>query len=131
MDKIASFETEFLSFPLKADFFLKGEGIIVEIIGPNDHIGGIGVGFPYIRKNGDPSANSSCISIPSHRDVDLAGVIARKVARTTRKESIAILGMHFPDISPSQIEEFSQFLEQWITEISEDINSVLSSRTKE
>ena len=84
--KIAFFEREFSSQKISITVFYKKNGLIMDICGPNDHLGGIGIGIPYIRKNGDESANFHCISIPSHRDSELAGSFARIISKITRKK---------------------------------------------
>ncbi|NHJ02019.1 MAG: hypothetical protein EAX86_07720 [Candidatus Heimdallarchaeota archaeon] len=131
MKKIATFESEYLRFKIKGIFYLKGDGLVVEIIGPNDHLGGIGVGFPYTRRNGDNSANCNSFSVPSHRDGELAGLIARLIAKNTRKNTIVLLGIHFPHISRSAINDFIKFIEDWISNISRQITPVLDSNIEE
>ena len=127
MKKIAFFEREFSSQKISITVFYKKDGLIIDICGPNDHLGGVGIGIPYIRKNGDESANFHCISIPSHRDSELAGSIARIISKITRYPTIAILGVHFPGISRTQISELTIFFENWGIEIGNRVVIELSS----
>ena len=114
LKEIAKFSTKHLSYQLLATVFSKESGIIVDISGPNDHLGGIGVGIPYQRKNGEYSANSHCISFPSHRDGELASSLARIIAKITRFNTIVILGIHIPEITKVQLKEITRLLEEWV-----------------
>lgn len=106
-------ETEYSSYQLIASVFIKKQGLIIDITGPDDHLGGVGIGIPYIRKNGDESANFHCISFPSHRDGELAGIIARGIAKITRCHTVVLLGIHFPELSKPQLDELIHFFEEW------------------
>ncbi|MHA2226076.1 MAG: prenylated flavin chaperone LpdD [Candidatus Hodarchaeales archaeon] len=127
MKKIAFFEREFSLQKISITVFYKKDGLILDICGPNDHLGGVGIGIPYIRKNGDESASFHCISIPSHRDSELAGSIARIISKITRFPAVTILGVHFPGISQSQISELTSFFETWVFDIGKRLVMELSS----
>lgn len=114
LKEIAKFSTKYLSYQLLATVFSKGSGIIVDISGSNDHLGGVGIGIPYQRKNGENSANSHCISFPSHRDGELASSLARIIAKITRLHTIVLLGIHIPEISRCQLREITRLLEEWV-----------------
>ncbi|MFX0050631.1 MAG: hypothetical protein ACFFAJ_04780 [Candidatus Hodarchaeota archaeon] len=106
-------KTEYSSYQLIASVFMKKEGLIIDITGPNDHLGGVGIGIPYIRKNGDESANFHCISFPSHRDGELAGILAQAIAKITRHHTVVLLGIHFPELSKSQLDDLIHFFREW------------------
>ena len=118
MKKLAQFESNFDSFQLFANVYSKQNCLIIDVVTPNEHLGGIGVGLPYLRANGAKSANFHCISIPAHRDAELAGKLARIIAKNTEVPVIVLLGIHIPNISKSQILKLSQFFEKWFAEIS-------------
>ncbi|MFX0207974.1 MAG: hypothetical protein ACFFDT_18455 [Candidatus Hodarchaeota archaeon] len=113
MKELITFETEYSSYKLKASVFIKKEGLIIDITGPNDHLGGVGIGLPYLRGNGEESANFHCISFPSHRDGELAAIIARVIAKITRYHTVVLLGIHFPELSKSQLDEVIHFFKEW------------------
>ncbi|UCE12930.1 MAG: PilZ domain-containing protein [Candidatus Heimdallarchaeota archaeon] len=117
MKEIASFTTNYSSYQIEATVFFKETGIIIDITGPYNHLGGVGIGIPYLRKNGEESANFHCFSLPSHRDGELAGTIARKIAKTTRFPTLVILGVHFPNIQKHQLNEIIKFFEEWAENI--------------
>ncbi|MFX1536551.1 MAG: hypothetical protein ACFFDI_20230, partial [Promethearchaeota archaeon] len=103
MKKLDCYKTEFLSHPFIATAFLKENGLIIDIKGPNDHLGGVGVGVPYIRKNGEESANYHCISFPNHRDGELAGSIAQIISKITRYYTVVVFGAHFPNLTKAHL----------------------------
>jgi hypothetical protein len=127
--EIISIKNEFSSLQFVATVFIKKKGLIIDIAGPNEHLGGIGVGIPYIRKNGEESANYHCISIPSHRDGELAGRIARNISKVTRCHTVVIVGINLPDITKNQLNELIRFFEKWSISIGKKIVNQLSSNS--
>lgn len=123
LKEIAKFSTEYLSHQLVATVFFKGGSLIVDISGPNDHLGGIGIGIPYLRKNGEGSANFHCVSFPSHRDGELAASMARIIAKITRCYTVVIFGIHIPDLTKAQLKRITQNLEDWVTNWSHHLPS--------
>ncbi len=131
LKEITKFSTQYLSYQIVATVFFKEGGLIIDISGPADHLGGIGIGIPYMRKNGKKSANFHCISFPSHRDGELAGNIARIVAKITRFYTVVILGIHLPKITKIQLDALIHTLEEWTTEWSHQlINEIFSGLEK-
>lgn len=126
MKEIASYKTKYSSQQFIATVFFKENGLIIDITGPNDHLGGIGIGVPYIRKNGEKSANYHCISLPAHRDGELAAYIARNIAKITRFHTVVVLGLHFPKLTKTQLNGIIRFFEEWATEIGEQIVTEIS-----
>ncbi len=126
MDKIASFNTEFSSIKFSASIFQKENGLIIDIVGPNEHLGGIGIGIPYSRKNNSLSANYSCFSFPSHRDGELAGKIAQIIAKLTRFPTVVLLGLHIPDLTRETLESLTRFFENWAKDLGNQLQSKLS-----
>ena len=118
---IGKYQKEIFSFNFQITFFSKNDGLLVEITGPGDHLGGIGLGTPYIRPNGLESANSQIFSFPGHRDGELAGSISRIISKITRKKVITILGIHIDDLESTQLQELIESLNNWIKEISYDL----------
>ncbi|MFX0122808.1 MAG: hypothetical protein ACFFAE_04165 [Candidatus Hodarchaeota archaeon] len=129
MKELARFKTEFSSYQFIATVFHKEKGLIIDITGPNDHLGGVGIGIPYIRKNGEKSANFNCISFPTHRDGELAGSIAQIISKVTRFHTVVIFGIHFPKLTKSQLKEIINFLERWSVDIGQQIISEISSNS--
>ena len=124
MKKIAKFQSQFSSYTITAIVYSKKNGLIIDVIAPNEHLGGIGVGIPYYKKNGKKTANSHAISIPKHRDAELASKLAQIIAKYTEMNTIVILGIHLPDISATVINELSKFFETWFTEIGAKLTKV-------
>lgn len=126
MKEIASFKTEYSSFEFRASIFQKDNGLVIDIIGPNEHLGGIGIGIPYSRKNNSLSANYTCFSLPSHRDGELAGKIARIIAKVTRLPTVVLLGVHFPNLTKERLESITNFFENWADDLGNKLQSKLS-----
>lgn len=126
MKELACFKTEFFSHQFIATVFLKEKGLIIDIIGPNDHFGGVGIGIPYIRKNGEESANQHCISLPAHRDGELAGSIAQIISKITRFQTLVILGIHIPEITNVELKELINFMKDWSMDIGKQIVTEIS-----
>jgi hypothetical protein len=126
MEKIAQYKSQFTSYIISAIVYSKKNGLIIDVVAPNEHMGGIGVGIPYIRKNGENSANSHAISIPTHRDAELASKLAQIVAKHTELNIIVVLGIHIPNITSLLLKELQEFFENWFTEIGIDLAKVSS-----
>lgn len=133
MQKIAQFQTEYSSYQFIATVYSKQQSLVIDLTSPNDHLGGVGIGVPYIRKNGEKSANISCFSFPSHRDGELAGKIAQIVAKLTRRHTLVILGLTIPQLTPSQLHDLTRFFEGWARDFSRQLinETVLRSNTAE
>jgi hypothetical protein len=117
MEFIARYESQFSSYVMSAIVYSKNNGLIIDVVTPDEHLGGIGVGIPYNRTNGENSANSHAISIPGHRDAELASKLAQIVAKHTELNIVVILGVHIPNITSSLLIELQEFFENWFTEI--------------
>jgi hypothetical protein len=126
MQQITRFESQFEKLDFVVEIYSKQDGLIIDILSPNEHLGGLGVGVPYSRENGTASANFHCISFPGHRDAELAGELAQIISKITRMKTIVILGVHIPNISKSQIGKLSLFLKKWFFEIGTDLLSLSS-----
>ncbi len=127
MEKLADYTKNYLTYQMITTVYSKINGLIIDVITPDEHLGGIGVGIPYIRKNGVKSANLHCISVPTHRDAELAGKLAQIVAKNTEVPVIVILGIHIPNITRNQIENLTHFFMEWFLEISTDLAKNFSS----
>jgi len=117
MEKIAHYNSQFADHTMSAIVYSKNNGLIIDVVAPNEHLGGIGVGIPYCRINGKKTANSHAISIPMHRDAELAGKLAQIVAKHTEMNIIVILGVHIPNITNSLLKELCEFFETWFNQI--------------
>ncbi|MFX1504925.1 MAG: hypothetical protein ACFFDC_02315 [Promethearchaeota archaeon] len=126
MKKIGSYRTEFLSHQFVATVFLKENGLIIDIKGPNDHLGGVGIGVPYLRKNREESANYHCISFPAHRDGELGGRIAQIISKITRYYTVVIIGIHIQDITKAHLKELIRFFEEWSANLGRKIVTEIS-----
>ncbi len=127
MEKLAQFERSFASYDITTIIYSKKNGLVVDILTPNEHLGGVGVGIPYTRKNGAKSANFHCIAFPAHRDSELAGRLAQTMAKYTELPVIVLLGIHIPDITEAEITDLTEFFLGWFKEIGSNLNENFSS----
>ena len=121
MYELVRYKKDYLEHKFVTTVFRKNNALIIDITGPDDHLGGIGIGIPYQRKNNEFSANLSCFSFPSHRDGELAGILAQKIAKITQCHTIVFMGIHIPDISETQLKDVIQFLKDWISDIGNNL----------
>ena len=117
MDKLAQYRSQFGTINIVVTVYLKQNGLIIDVITPNEHLGGIGVGIPYSRTNGTTSANFHCLSFPGHRDAELAGNLAQIISKITKMKTVVILGIHIPDITKSQVKDINFFFKKWFNDI--------------
>lgn len=116
MKQIYRVKGKFLNEEIEVIFSSKGIGLLVEIIGPNDHLGGAGLGTPYTRRNGKPSASSNSWSLYKHRDGDSAAELARIIAKITRIPTLVFMGLTFKDAKKEEIEDFRKFINEIVSE---------------
>ncbi|WP_455140264.1 prenylated flavin chaperone LpdD [Candidatus Hodarchaeum mangrovi] len=121
MKEIFRQSTKFKEYVFNLRVYLKGQDLIVNIEGPNDHLGGIGVGVPYLRITGEKSANYHIFSLPHHRDAEVAGILARTIAKITQRNIIVLFGIHLQSPTKEEIKEIIEFLELWVTRWSKEI----------
>lgn len=126
MKEIAQFKSQFSSYTISAIVYSKNNGLIIDVVNPNEHLGGIGVGIPYLRKDGKKTANSHAISIPAHRDAELACKLAQIVAKHTEMNIVVILGIHIPNVTATFLKELNEFFETWFNEIGAKLAKVSS-----
>ena len=117
MDKLTQYRSQFGTIDIVVPVYVKQDGLIIDVIAPNEHLGGIGVGLPYSRANGAHSANFHCLSFPGHRDAELAGILAQIISKITKMKTVVIFGIHIPNITKSQIIDLTLFFKKWFTDI--------------
>ena len=126
MEKIREFKTVFDTYNFQVNVYKKKNGFIFDIISPNDHLGGIGIGLPYTRSDGSKSSNFHSISIPTHRDAELAGRLAQIIAKILQKPVVVIFGIHITGITPNMIKRLFSFFEKWFRDIGQNLSNDIS-----
>ena len=81
---------------------LIGDDILVTLTGGNAHIGAVSVGH-FDHSGGH--ASSSVITLPSHRDDEIALKAARNISSYLHRNCTFIVGINFKDITTEEIEE--------------------------
>ncbi|AKB27351.1 hypothetical protein MSSAC_0658 [Methanosarcina siciliae C2J] len=79
-----------------------GEDYLLTLTGGKEHAGAVAVGL-FDEKSG--RASSSVLTLPGHREEQLALDSARRISRATGKTSVVVAGIHADNISPEEIKE--------------------------
>lgn len=88
-----------------------GEDYLLTLTGGKEHAGAVAIGL-FDEKSG--RASSSVITLPGHREEQLALDSARRVSKATGKTSVFIAGIHVDDISPEEIKEIISAAEEMV-----------------
>ncbi|MDD3042829.1 MAG: hypothetical protein PHV51_05770 [Methanosarcinaceae archaeon] len=97
-----------------------GEDYLLTLTGGKAHAGAVAVGlFDKTSKR----ASSSVITLPGHREDRIALDGARQVSRATRTTTVFVVGIHFEDISPVEIEWIVSTSEKMLAEFIKKVES--------
>ncbi|AGF97282.1 MULTISPECIES: prenylated flavin chaperone LpdD [Methanosarcina] len=88
-----------------------GEDYLLTLTGGKEHAGAVAVGL-FDEKSG--RASSSVITLPGHREEQLALDSARRVSKATGKTSIVVVGIHVDNISLGEIKEIVSTAEEMV-----------------
>jgi hypothetical protein len=100
-----------------------GNDLVVTLEGGRKHVGAVAVGH-YDKKSGD--ASSSVITLPGHRDDEIALYGARRVSACTKTATVFIVGIHLDDITVDEITEIVDFSKQMINRLIESLKERVS-----
>lgn len=79
-----------------------GEDYLLTLTGGQEHVGAVGVGH-FDEKS--QRASSSVLTMPGHREEQLALQGAREVSKATQKTAVFVVGIHQDNISPAEIQD--------------------------
>lgn len=79
-----------------------GEDYLLTLTGGREHVGAVAIG---LFDENSQRASSSVITMPGHREEQLALNGAKQVSRATRKTSVFVAGIHQDDITPKEIRD--------------------------
>ena len=79
-----------------------GEDYLLTLTGGREHVGAVAIGL-FDEKS--QRTSSSVITMPGHREEQLALDGARQVSRATGKTSVFVAGIHQDNISPEEIRD--------------------------
>jgi len=98
-----------LKVELRAEY--QGSGLVVRIFNAAAHIGAVAVADYDSREN---RAFSSVITLPGHRDDEVAKKQAHLIAKHTKKPVCVIAGLHLDDITKDEILGFQTEVDRLI-----------------
>lgn len=90
-----------------------GDDYLLTLTGGREHVGAVGVGH-FDEKS--RRASSSVLTMPGHREEQLALQGARQVSRATQKTTVFVAGIHQDDISPEEIKDVVSTAETMIAD---------------
>jgi hypothetical protein len=90
-----------------------GDDYLLTLTGGREHVGAVAIGS-FDEKS--QRASSSVITMPGHREEQLALAGARQVSRATKKITVFIAGIHQDNISPEEIKDIVSASEEMIKE---------------
>jgi len=79
-----------------------GNDYLLTLTGGGEHIGAVAIGL-FDEKS--QRASSSVITMPGHREEQLALEGARQVSRVTKKTTVFVAGIHQDNINPEEIND--------------------------
>lgn len=88
-----------------------GEDCLLTLTGGREHVGAVAIGL-FDEKS--QRAGSSVITLPGHREEQLALQGARQVSRATKKTTVFVAGIHQDDISPEEIRDIVSAAEEMV-----------------
>jgi len=104
--ELINIESKIEKFLISARILKVGDDILIIVNGGKYHIGAVGVSIPTDSIiTGDLTAYTSIITLPSHKEDTIVKLIGEKVSKALKKNIIVIAGIHFDDISKSEIEK--------------------------
>lgn len=88
-----------------------GEDYLLTLTGGKEHAGAVAVGL-FDEESG--RASSSVITLPGHREEQLALDSAKRVSKATGKTSVVVVGIHVDNISLEEIKEIVSAAEEMV-----------------
>jgi hypothetical protein len=98
--------------------FYQGNGLVVCIFNANAHIGAVAVA-DYDHK--EERAFSSVVTLPGHRDDEVAKKQAHIIARHTKKPVCVIAGIHLDDINLEEIKALQDEVDRMVQAFLDEI----------
>lgn len=90
-----------------------GDDYLLNLTGGREHIGAVGIGH-FDEKS--QRASSSVVTMPGHREEQLALQGARQVSRATKKTTVFVAGIHQDNIAPEEIKDLVSTAEEMIAD---------------
>jgi hypothetical protein len=88
-----------------------GDDYLLTLTGGREHVGAVAIGLFDDRSQ---RASSSVITLPGHREEQLALQGARQVSRATGKTTVFVAGIHQDNISPEEITAVVSAVEEMV-----------------
>ncbi len=106
---------------LKLEARSLGSDLVVIITGGDAHLGAVAVGYCY---GGQKSkSNASLLTLPGHKEDVLIFPIARRLSKALATNVAVLAGIHFDQLSASQIMDIVQTAESLVDELISAIQS--------
>ncbi len=90
-----------------------GNDCLLTLTGGREHVGAVGIGH-FDEKS--QRASSSVVTMPGHREEQLALQGARQVSRATKNTTVFVAGIHQENIGPEEIKDVVSAAEEMIAD---------------
>lgn len=100
-----------------------GNDLVITLAGGRRHVGAVAVG-QYDEKSGHASA--SVITLPGHRDDEIALYGARRISACTKTATVFIVGIHLDDITANEITEIVDLSKRMINRLIDSLKERVS-----
>jgi hypothetical protein len=90
-----------------------GNDYLLTLTGGKEHVGAVGIGH-FDEKS--QRASSSVVTMPGHREEQLALQGARQVSRATKNTTVFVAGIHQENIGPEEIKDVVSAAEEMIAD---------------
>jgi hypothetical protein len=91
---------EMNKYQVKLETHMLGEDLLVVLTGgQRPHCGAVALAVPYKQ-----TASCSLLSMPQHKDGDLAKPLDERIAKRTGKNVVLVAGLHVDNATPDDIQ---------------------------
>lgn len=103
-----------------------GEDCLARLTGGTTHIGAVALGI-FDRESG--RASSSVLTVPGHREDEIALLGARKLSGACREPTVFVAGIHVDGITIKEIEEIVTVSEEMIDELANTLQEEVNGNS--
>ncbi|MHA1917242.1 MAG: hypothetical protein ACTSUV_02885 [Candidatus Ranarchaeia archaeon] len=124
-------EIEDLKIKLEFEVSKIGEDILLILKGPNEHIGGVSLSEPYIRKENEKVSSSvSTISTRGHQDGYLTQICAKEISKKLNKTIVVLGGLHIGNLKKEKLLEIEKATYRLIQKTIPELKKIIEKNTK-
>ena len=109
-------------FKITGELIYVGDDILIVIEGGEFHIGAVGVSTPAASPHfKNKIISTSIITLPGHKDDIVCKIVGEKISKKLNKNVCIIAGIHFDNLTKSEINEILALCDKLADKILEKI----------